>query len=198
VEIRSLQVISTADFKKGARILVDGEPYEIMEYTVQSPSARGSATLVKARVRNVLTRAVFDKTFKAGEKFVEPDVEIRPIQFLYRDGEDFHFMDQSSYEQFQLGEEALGSAASWLADGAALRSLSFNGSVVGIEMPQFMEFEVVETEPAVRGDTASGKVLKEARISTGAVVKVPLYIETGERVLVATETGEFVKRVQKA
>jgi len=122
-----------------------------MEYSVQSPSARGSATLVKARVRNVLTRAVFDKTFKSGDRFVEPDVEIRPVQFLYRDGEDFHFMDQSSFEQFHLGEAALGGAASWLADGAVLRSLSFNGSVVGVDLPQFMEFEVVETEPAVRG-----------------------------------------------
>jgi elongation factor P len=190
-------LISTSDFKKGARILVEGDPYEIMEYTVQSPSARGSATLVKARVRNVLTRAVFDKTFKAGEKFVEPDVEIRPVQFLYRDGEDFHFMDQATYEQFQLDEGALAGAASFLSDGAALRSLSFNGSVVGIELPQFMEFEIVETEPAVRGDTASGKVLKEAKLVTGATVRVPLYIESGERILVATETGEFVRRVQK-
>jgi len=190
-------LISTSDFKKGARILVEGDPYEIMEYTVQSPSARGSATLVKARVRNVLTRAVFDKTFRAGEKFVEPDVEIRPVQFLYRDGEDFHFMDQASYEQFQLDEAALAGASSFLSDGAALRSLSFNGAVVGIELPQFMEFEVVETEPAVRGDTASGKVLKEGKLATGATVKVPLYIETGERILVATETGEFVRRVPK-
>ena len=191
-------MISTSDFKKGVRILVDGDPYEIMEYTVQSPTARGSSTLVKARVRNVLSRAVFDRTFKAGDKFQEPDVEIRPVQFLYRDGEDFHFMDQSSYEQFHLTEGTLGASTRYLSDGASLRSLSFNRSVVGIELPQFMEFEVEETEPAVRGDTASGKVLKEARISTGAIVKVPLYIETGERILVATETGEFVKRAQKS
>lgn len=190
-------MISTADFKKGARILVDGEPFALMDYNVQTPSARGSATLVKAKIRNLLTGAVFDRTFKSGERFEEPDIEIRPIQFLYRDGEDFHFMDQASYEQFHLHESVLGEAPSFLTDGAVLRSMSFNGSVAGIEMPQFVEMEIVDTEPAVRGDTASGKVLKEAVLATGATVKVPLYIERGEWVLVSTDTGEFVKRVQK-
>ncbi|MBI3451026.1 MAG: elongation factor P [Acidobacteria bacterium] len=190
-------MIATSDFKRGARILLDGDPFEIMDYTVQSPSARGSATLVKARVRNVLTRAVFDRTFKSGEKFVEPDLEIRPVQFLYREGDDLHFMDQASYDQFQLAAGGLAGADRYLADGASLRSVSFNGSVVGIELPQFMEFDVADTEPAVRGDTAAGKVMKEAKISTGATVKVPLYIENGERIIVATETGEFVKRAQK-
>jgi elongation factor P len=191
-------LISTADFKRGLRILFEGDPFVIMEYTVQSPSARGSATLVKAKIRNIITGAVFDRTFKAGDKFEEPDVEIRPVQFLYRDGTDFHFMDQTSYEQFQIAEDSLGQAPRFLTDGAVVRSLLFNGAVTGIELPQFMEFEVEDTEPAVRGDTAAGKVLKEARIPTGATVKVPLYIERGERILVATETGEFVKRVQKA
>ena len=190
-------MISTADFKKGQRLLVDGEPFLLVDYSVQTPSARGSATLVKVKIRNILTGAVFDRTFKSGEKFEEPDVEIRPVQFLYRDGEDFHFMDQSSFDQFHLEEGRLGSAPRYLADGAVVRALVFNGSIAGIELPQFMEFEVIDTEPAVRGDTASGKVLKEATIGTGARVKVPLYIERGERILVATENGEFVRRVQK-
>ena len=191
-------MISTADFKRGMRILVDGGPYVIMDYTVQTPSARGAATLVRTKIRNVLTRAVFDRTFKAGDRFEEPDIEIRPVQFLYRDGDDFHFMDQASYEQFHLPADALGDGPRYLAEGSVVRSLSFNGVIAGIELPQFMEFDVTETEPAVRGDTASGKVLKEAKVATGAMVKVPLYIETGERILVATETGEFVKRVPKS
>ncbi|HKY32545.1 MAG TPA: elongation factor P [Candidatus Polarisedimenticolia bacterium] len=188
-------MLSTADFKKGLRILIDRDPYEVMDHTVQTPTARGSATLVKCRVRHILTGAVQDRTFKAGEKFEEPDLQLRPVQFLYRDGEDFHFMDLESYEQFHLGLEGVGAHARWLTDGAGLRSVLFNGSVAGIEMPQFMEFEIESTEPAVRGDTASGRVMKDATLATGAVVKVPLYMEPGERILVATETGEFVKRV---
>jgi elongation factor P len=188
-------MLTTSDFKKGLRILIDRDPFEVMDYTVQTPTARGSATLVRSKVRNILTGAVFDRTFKSGEKFEEPDLQFRPIQFLYRDGSDFHFMDNESYEQFHLHEDNVKEQGRWLTDGAALMSVTFNGSVVGIQLPQFMEFEIAETEPAVRGDTASGRVLKEATLATGATVKVPLYMEPGERILVATATGEFVKRV---
>lgn len=188
-------MLTTSDFKKGLRLLIEGAPYDLMDYTVQTPSARGSATLVKAKVRNILTGAVFDRTFKSGERFEEPDVQLRPVQFLYRDGDDYHFMDNESYEQFQLSAEKLGDQAHWLTDGANLRSLLFNGSVTGVELPQFMEFTIASTEPAVRGDTASGRVMKDAVLATGAVVKVPLYMEADEKILVATETGEFVRRV---
>jgi elongation factor P len=190
-----LIMIATSDFKKGIRILVDGDPYEVMDYTVSTPTARGSATLIRTKIRNLLTGAVFDRTYKSGEKFVEPDLQQRPVQFLYRDGTDYHFMDTESYEQFHLTGEQLGDQARWLTDGATIRSIIFNGQVAGVELPQFMDFDIVETEPAVRGDTASGRVMKEAKIATGAIVKVPLYIESGERILVATGTGEFVKRV---
>src|SRR5437867_1023048 len=104
-------MITTADFKKGLRLLIEGEPYLLMDYTVQTPSARGSATLVKAKVRNILTGAVFDKTFKSGEKFNQPDIEVRPVQFLYASGDDFTFMDTASYDQFALTREALGEQA---------------------------------------------------------------------------------------
>src|SRR6187431_1253056 len=170
-------MLGTSDFKKGLRILIDREPYELMDYTVQTPTARGSATLVRAKVRHILSGAVFDRTFKAGEKFEEPDLVQRPIQFLYRDGTDLHFMDLESYEQFHLGQDNVGDQAQWLTDGASLRSVVFNGSVSGIELPQFMEFDIETTEPAVRGDTASGRVMKDATLATGAIVKVPLYME---------------------
>ncbi len=188
-------MLGTSEFKKGLRILIDREPYEVMDYTVQSPTARGSATLVRTKLRNILSGAVFDRTFKAGEKFEEPDLVQRSIQFLYRDGTDLHFMDLESYEQFHLGQDNLGDQAQWLTDGASLRSIVFNGSVAGIELPQFMEFDIEATEPAVRGDTASGRVMKDATLATGAIVKVPLYMEAGERILVSTQTGEFVRRV---
>ena len=188
-------MIVTGDFKKGLRLLIDGDPFELMDYTLQTPTARGSATLVRSKVRNLLTGAVFDKTFKAGEKFEEADLQLRPAQFLYEDGTGYHFMDAESYEQFHLSAEYLGDKTQWLTENANVRSVLFNGSVANIELPQFMEFEIHETDPAVRGDTASGRVMKEARLATGAAVKVPLYMEAGERIVVATETGEFVKRV---
>lgn len=188
-------MITTGDFKKGLRLLLDGQPFELMDYTVQTPTARGSATLVRSKIRNLLTGAVFDRTFKAGEKFEEADLQYRPVQYLYADGTDHHFMDAESYEQFHLTEESLGDKVQWLVEDSTVRSILFNGRVAGIELPQFMEYTIAETDPAVRGDTASGRVMKDARISTGATVKVPLYIEAGARILVATGSAEFVRRV---
>src|SRR5437867_2050150 len=124
-------MLTTGDFKKGLRIQIDRAPFELIDYTVQTPSARGSATLVKAKLRNILTGAVFDRTFKSGEKFDEPDLQLRPIQFLYRDGTDFHFMDTESFEQFHLDEDRVGEQSRWLADDSHLRSVIFNGSVAG-------------------------------------------------------------------
>jgi elongation factor P len=189
-------MLTTADFKRGLHVLIDGDPYEILDYSVQTPSARGSATLVRTKVRNVRTDQVLDKTFKSGERFEEPDLEKRQVQFLYADGDALHFMDLASYEQFSLPRGSVGDAARWLIDGLALHSNVFNGRVIGVALPPHVELEVVEVDPGMRGDTASGKVLKEARVATGARVKVPLYLEAGERILVDTRTGEFLKRVR--
>jgi len=190
-------VISTADFRKGLPILVEGIPYVIMDYTVQTPSARGAATLVRVRARNVLTSALQDLTFKSGDRFEEPDLMKRKINFLYAEGDSFHFMDEESYEQFHLDRTTLSEAAKWLVEGVTLRSVVFEGRVIGIELPQFIEMEVVETGPGGRSDMASGKVTKPATLSNGTVIKVPVYLDAGERVLVDTGTGEFVKRVSK-
>jgi len=187
-------MLTTADFKKGLRILIDGEPYSVVDYTVQTPSARGAATLVRAKVRNYLTGAVFDRTFKSGEKFDAPDLQRRAVQFLYRDGEDLHFMDNESYEQFQLPAEQLGDAAGWLSDGMGVHAIVFNGQVVNVEVPRFLEVEIVETEPGLRGVTASGKSFKDATVRGGAVIKVPLYIEAGERIEVDIEELRFIRR----
>lgn len=189
-------MISTADFKRGANILVDGQPVTILDYSVQSPSARGAATLYRTKVRNILSGAVLEKTFKGGDKFDEPDVENREAQFLYEAGGEFNFLDQENFEQFVLTAEALGDMTGFLAENAIVKSLLYNGQVVSVELPQFVEFEVVEVESATRGDTAAGKVLKEAKISTGATVRVPLYLESGERIVIDTTTGDFVKRAR--
>lgn len=187
-------MITTSDFKRGMAILVEGQPYLILDYSVQTPSARGSATLVRTKVRNVITGQVFDMTFKSGEKFGVPDLERRATTFLYADGDDFHFMDEKSYEQFHMDREALGDAARWLQDGITLRSIVFEGKVVGVDLPQFVELEVIETGPGGRSDMASGKVTKSATLSNGTPIRVPVYLEAGERVVVDTTTGEFVKR----
>ncbi|MBX7222197.1 MAG: elongation factor P [Blastocatellia bacterium] len=189
-------MLTTADFKRGAQILIDGEPFAVADFTVHSPSARGASTLVKAKVRHMISGAVFEKTFKAGDKFDEPDIEQREAQYLYESGGEYHFLDQETYEQFALPTEKMEDIVPYLAENAILKSIVFNGEVVGVELPQFLEFDVVETEPGSRGDTATGKTLKNATLNTGAVIKVPTYLENGERILVDTTTGEFVKRVR--
>ncbi|HWP64880.1 MAG TPA: elongation factor P [Candidatus Limnocylindria bacterium] len=191
-------MIATGDFKRGARILVDGEPYTIEEYTTQSPSARGAATLVKVRLRHVVTGQVSDRTFKAGERFDEPDVAIRTVQYLYRDGDDFHFMDQQTYDQFTLGADVLGEIAPWLTENLEVTAVLYNGHAVGITLPAFIEAEVDMVGGGSRGDTASGKNLKDATLTNGKTVKVPLFIESGERILVDTRTWEFARRAPKA
>jgi elongation factor P len=188
-------MLTTGDFKKGLAILVEGRPYVIMEYSVQTPSARGAATLVRTKARNVLTGQVLDMTFKSGEKFEEPDLERRRVTFLYGDADGSHFMDEESFEQFRLDREALGVAARWLHEGLTLRSIVFEGRVTGIEVPQFVEMKVVETGPGGRSDMASGKVTKSATLQNGTAIRVPVYLEAGETVVVDTTTGEFVKRV---
>src|SRR5262245_39357479 len=170
-------MLTTADFKKGLRIEVDDTPYLVLDYTVQTPSARGSATLVKAKIRNILTGAVFDRTFKSGEKFEEPDVQMRQVQYLYAEGDEYHFMDTASYEQFHLPAERMGGQAQWLVENATLRSLLYRGQVVGVEFPQFVELKVREVEPAARSDTASGNQTKAATLETGAVIRVPIYLK---------------------
>jgi len=187
-------MITTSDFKRGLAILVEGKPYIIMDYSVQTPSARGAATLVRVKGRNVLTAQVLDMTFKSGDKFEEPDLERRKMSYLYADGDDHHFMDDRSFEQFHLGRQALGDAVRWLCEGIVLTAIVFEGRIVGVEVPQFVEFDVVETGPGGRTDMASGKVTKPATLSNGTQIKVPVYLEAGERVMVDTTTGEFVRR----
>ena len=187
-------MIVTSDFKRGLAILVEGKPFVIVDYSVQTPSARGAATLVRVKGRNVLTGQVLDMTFKSGEKFDEPDLERRKIGYLYAEGDDFHFMDEESYEQFHLGRETLGEAVRWLREGVTYRSIVFEGKVTGIEVPQFVEFEVIETGPGGRSDMASGKVTKSATLSNGTDIRVPVYLQAGEKVVVDTTTGEFVRR----
>lgn len=190
-------MISTSDFKRNLRILVEGQPYAILEHTVQTATARGSQTLVRAKLRHLLTGAFVEKSWKNGEMFDEPDLMFRQAQFLYRDGDDLHFMDDESYEQFHFPAEDLGEMVPWLVDGQAVRAIHFEGRVATIELPKVLEVEVTDTEPAVRGNTASGKVLKRAVVANGAVVEVPLFVESGERIEVDPLESRFIRRAGK-
>jgi len=172
----------------------EGAPYHCLDVEVSKPTARGGQTLVRLKMRNLITRAVFDKTFKAGEKFKEPDLVVEPATYLYADGEGFHFMDTASYESFPLSRDVLGEDAGLLAENLEVQVQKFNGRAIGVQFPPIVELTVTHTEPGVRGDTASGGVTKPATLETGLEIRVPLFIKEGERVKVHTETREFAGR----
>ena len=144
-------------------------------------------------MRNLLTSAVFEKTFKAQDKFKEPDLVLVPASYLYSDSEGSHFLDQESFETLTLQEEMVGDALDLLIEGSMLQLHKFNGNPIGLQLPIFVELNVAQTEPAVRGDTSSGAV-KTAKLETGLEIKVPLFIKEGEKLKVATETREFAGR----
>lgn len=189
-------MITTSDFKRNLRIQIDGEPYVILDVHVQSPSARGASSLSKIKVRNLKTGQVFDKTFRGGDKVEEPNVELRPIQFLYRDDEGFHFMDTQSYEQFALTVDELGDLGGYLKDGmSGIRSVLFNDKVISVELPNTVVLQVTDTAPAVKGATAQAQT-KPATLETGLVIQVPSYLESGELVQVDTREARFIARAK--
>jgi elongation factor P len=187
-------MITTGDFKRGTRILVDGEPCSIESLSVSSPTARGAATLVRCKLRNIVTGVQVDRTFKGGEKFEMPDVSLRKIQFLYDDGTSCHFMENESFEQFELAHDGIEDIRPWLVEEMQLDSVLFNGKVVGVTLPLHVEAEVDMVGGGSRNDTAGGKNLKEATLTNGQTVMVPLFVENGEKILVDPATGEFVRR----
>jgi len=189
-------MLTASEFKRGLRIEIDADPYTIMDVHFQSPSARGASTLVKAKVRNLRTGNVFDRSFKATDKVVEAEVALRPVQYLYADDDGCHFMDGESYEQFALGRDALGDDAGYLIEGlSGIRSLVFKGRVMSIELPQSVQLRIRETDPPIRGATAQAQT-KPATLETGLVIQVPSYLESDDVVQVDTRDGHFMARVK--
>lgn len=186
-------LIEAIEVKRKMFIEYEGAPYHCLDVDVSTPTARGGQTLVRIKMRNLITRSVFDRTFKAGDKFGEPDLESVPATFLYRDGSGFHFLDQQSYETLTLGPDVVGDAARLLGDNAPVEIQKFNGKPIGLDLPPHVELAIVSTEAAVKGDTASGAT-KTAVLETGLEIRVPLFIKEGERVRVHTETREFAGR----
>jgi elongation factor P len=172
----------------------EGAPYHCLDVAVSTPTARGGQTLVRLKMRNLLTRAVFDKTFKAGEKLKEPDLEVVPASFLYSGSDGYHFMDQKTFETLTLQADMLGDDRQLLVENVIVQVHKFNGNAIGLQFPPHVELAVTYTEPGVRGDTTSGNVTKLATLETGLEIRVPLFIKQGEKIKVHTETREFAGR----
>jgi len=187
-------LIDAIDVKRRTLFEIDNTPFSCMEAEVSTPTARGGQTLVRLKIRNLLTNAVFEKTFKAGDKFREPDLQMVPVSYLYSDSSGSHFLDQENYETLTLAEELIGNALELLSEGALLELLKYNGNPIGLELPKFVELEVASSEPGVRGDSSSGTVTKPATLETGLEIRVPLFIKEGEKVRVSTESREFAGR----
>jgi elongation factor P len=187
-------LIEALDIKRKMYFEYEGAPYHCLDVEVSRPTARGGQTLVRIKMRNLLTRAVFDKTFKAAEKFEEPDLVSVDAAYLYSDSGGFHFMDQDSYDSLTLQDDMLGEDRLLLVDNLVVQVQKFNGNPIGVQFPPHVELKVASTEPGARGNTASGSVTKLATLETGLQIQVPLFIKEGEKVKVHTETREFAGR----
>jgi elongation factor P len=187
---------NASELRRGGRVEIEGEPYVVLDVHFQSPSARGAATLVKTKVRNLRTGNVFDRTFKAQDRVVEPQVELRAVQYLYADDGGHHFMDGETFDQFALSPDELGDAAGYLKEGlSGIRSVLFNDRVISIELPQTIALRVAQTDPAIKGATAQAQT-KPATLETGLVIQVPAYLESGELVQVDTREARFIGRAK--
>ena len=187
-------LMDAIDVKRKTTFEFENTPYICMEAVVNTPTARGGQTLVRLKMRNLLTNAVFEKSFRANDKFKEPDLQSVPASYLYSDNDGSHFMDQETFETLTLSEAMVGDALDFLVEGAILELRKFNGNPIGIDLPIFVELKIVSTEPGIKGDTSSGSVTKSATLETGLIIRVPLFLREGEKVKVSTETREFAGR----
>ena len=182
---------STTDFRKGLKIEVEGIPYEIVDFQHFKPGKGGA--MVRTKLRNILTGRIQDITFRSGEKVERPNLESRDMQFLYHEGEQLVFMDMTTYDQMHMDAEATDGKANYLKDGQECRVLLYTGNPLDIDIPLSLVLEVVETEPGAKGDTVSN-VTKPAKLETGIVVQVPIFVNEGDRIKVDTRTKEYLGR----
>lgn len=186
---------STNEFRSGLKLMIGGDPYNIVENEFVKPG-KGQA-FNRVKLRNLKTGRVVDKTFKSGENVEAADVMDVDMQYLYTDGEFWHFMEPTTFEQYAAPEIVVGDAAKWMKDQDTCVVTLWDGSPLSVMPPNFVELKIAQTDPGVRGDTATGGS-KPATLETGAVVKVPLFIEEGEMLKIDTRTGEYVSRVKDA
>jgi elongation factor P len=185
--------LSTADFKTGLTIEYEGNVYQIVDFQHVKPGKGGA--FVRSRIKNLMTGNTVDKTWRAGDKMDQAIVERQNVEFLYRDGDDLVFMDMTDFENLTLPVKQVGDAVNFLKDNTTVQLQTWNGKLLNIELPQTMEFVVKQTDPGVRGDTATGGS-KPASLETGATVTVPLFVNEGESIRVDTRSGTYIERVK--
>lgn len=184
----------TSDIRKGLKIKMDGDPWIVVDFQFVKPG-KGTA-FTRVRLKNLRTGQVLERTFKTGERLDEANLEEHRAQYLYTDGEDFHFMDQESYEQISIPRKVMGDAALFLMENMVVDILFYEGTPMNVELPTFIEAEITYTEPGMRGDTATGAT-KSATINTGATLQVPLFLNQGDWIRIDTRDGTYVERVKK-
>ncbi len=185
--------LTAGDLRKGLKIEIDGEPYIIVDFEFSKPG-KGQA-LYRCRLKNMITGSQFDRTYRSGDKFQVADLEEQDMQFLYKQGDSYHFMNTTSYEQIELSAAQTGDATHFLIENLVVSMLLFQGRPIGISLPNFVELKVVRSDPGIKGDTAAGAT-KPATLETGYIIQVPLFIEEGEILKIDTRTGTYVERVK--
>jgi elongation factor P len=186
-------MIESSDLRKGLKIEIDGEPYVIVQFEFTKPGKGQS--LYKCKLKNMVTGVQFDRTFRSGEKFNNPDLDEQEMEYLYSDGEQYCFMNTTTYEQEFLTAEMIGDAINFLKENTVCNILLYEGTPIGISLPIFINLKVEKTDPWVKGDTASGDS-KPATLETGYVIQVPPFVDEGELLKIDTRTGEYVERVK--
>jgi len=182
---------TTSDFRRGLRILYQNDPYEITDFHHHKPGK--GAAIVRTKMRNLLTGLTADPTFRSGDKFDRPDLDERETQFLYVTDDTYHFMDPVTFDQFEVPSKTLGDALNFLVDGITVQLLFFQGKAIAAELPNHVVLQVVECDPAIRGDTVSGAT-KMAKLNTGYSCQVPLFVNEGDKLRIDTRTGEYIER----
>jgi elongation factor P len=186
-------VYETSEIRKGLKIVIDGIPYAVVDFQFVKPG-KGNA-FTRTKIKNLMTGAVIDRTYKSGEKLAPAEMEDRNMQFMYADDGGYHFMDQQSYEQMSVPKDIVGDQSDYLLENMEVFVSVFQGRPVSVQVPNFVELAVAQTDPGVRGDTVSGSK-KQATLTTGAVINVPLFVNTGDVLKIDTRTGEYVERVK--
>ena len=185
-------MISAGDFRNGVTLEIDGNVVQILEFQHVKPGK--GAAFVRTKLKNVINGGVIEKTFRPTEKFPQARIDRVDMQYLYSDGDLFHFMNVETYDQIALNEEAIGDALKFVKENEMVKVCSYNGNVFAVEPPLFVELEITDTEPGFKGDTATGAT-KPATVETGAVVNVPLFVDQGDKIKIDTRTGEYLSRV---
>ncbi|MDI9480211.1 MAG: elongation factor P [Syntrophomonadaceae bacterium] len=185
-------MISVNDFKTGVTIELEGQPYQVLDFQHVKPGK--GAAFVRAKLKNLQTGGSIEKTFRGGEKVTKAHLDRRTMQYLYSDGDEYVFMDNENYEQTSITKAQIGDGIKWLLENMEIQVLLFQNKIIGLELPNFVELEVTETEPGIKGDTATGAT-KNATLETGAVIQVPLFVDSGDRVRVDTRTSQYMERV---